>query len=363
MSWQGIHGHDALVERFRNCLRKGRLASTFLFVGPPGIGKSTFALRLAQSLLCQTHADQQLESCGTCAACQQALAHSHPDLQVVSLPEGKSAIPLELFIGSKDHRMREGLCHNLALKPGPGSRKVAIIDDGDYLNQEGANCLLKTLEEPPPKAVLILIGTSEQRQLPTIRSRAQIVRFAPLPAELISRLLMEETDGLDASRAQELAALSGGSLAVAKELADPEIWDVRTELLGILSRPQWEPLEVTRRVGEIVDAVGKEAPLRRARMRLVIDIIGAFYRQLMRHLSGAPAGGDGPLGRSDNDALPWWRGDLESAADSVQRCLDARTQVDANANQATLLACWIDDLSQIARGGSTGLRPDQSNIA
>ena len=76
--------------------------------------------------------------------------------------------------------MREGLCHDIALKPFRGGRKIAIIDDADYLNQEGANCLLKTLEEPPEKSVIILIGTSQQRQLPTIRSRCQIVRFAPL---------------------------------------------------------------------------------------------------------------------------------------------------------------------------------------
>ena len=73
--------------------------------------------------------------------------------------------------------MREGLCHDISLKPYSGRRKVAVIDDADYLNQEGANALLKTLEEPPPKSLLILIGTSEQRQLPTIRSRCRRLRW------------------------------------------------------------------------------------------------------------------------------------------------------------------------------------------
>ncbi len=77
--------------------------------------------------------------------------------------------------------MREGLCHDIALKPFMGGRKVAIIDDADDLNEEGANCLLKTLEEPPPHSVLILIGTSAERQLPTIRSRARRFVFSRSP--------------------------------------------------------------------------------------------------------------------------------------------------------------------------------------
>ena len=96
--------------------------------------------------------------------------------------------------------MREGLCYDIALKPYSGRRKVAIIDDADYLNKEGANCLLKTLEEPPPKSLLILIGTSEQRQLPTIRSRCQIVRFQPLPEQDVAELLLATGACEDAER-------------------------------------------------------------------------------------------------------------------------------------------------------------------
>ena len=108
--------------------------------------------------------------------------------------------------------MREGLCHNISLKPYRGGRKIAIIDDADFLNQEGANCLLKTLEEPPPKSILILIGTSEQKQLPTIRSRCQVIRFRPLAESTVAELLVSQ--GLIESEveAERLAGLSGGSL-------------------------------------------------------------------------------------------------------------------------------------------------------
>ena len=84
--------------------------------------------------------------------------------------------------------MREGLCHDISLKPYMGNRKVAIVDDADYLNAEGANSLLKTLEEPPPRSVLILVGTTPAKQLPTIRSRCRIIRFDPLPTETVAEL-------------------------------------------------------------------------------------------------------------------------------------------------------------------------------
>ena len=100
------------------------------------------------------------------------------NLILIEKPADKSTIPLAAFLGDDSRRMREGLCHDIALKPFMGGRKVAIIDDADYLNEESANCLLKTLEEPPPNSLLILIGTSADKQLPTILSRSQIVPFS-----------------------------------------------------------------------------------------------------------------------------------------------------------------------------------------
>jgi DNA polymerase-3 subunit delta' len=353
MAWLGIEGHDEVVLRLRRCLQRGRLASTFLLVGPPGIGKCSFALRVAQSLLCQKSVDEQLEACVACPACQQVLADSHPDLQVLGLPEGKSEIPLELLIGGKEHRMREGLCHWIALKPSPGGRKIAIIDDADHLNQEGANCLLKTLEEPPPRAMIFLIGTSEQRQLPTIRSRAQVIRFRPLPSNLVARLLADQLGSDQPDQPVELARLAGGSLAAARQLADPELWQLRIELFDALARPDWNPLLVSRRIGQVVDAAAKEVPPRRARLRQVIEILAEFHRQLMRHTIQRPIEGDEALVQAVTATGRWWPKDQRAAADAIDRCLQARMEVDANANVATLLACWIDDLAQIATGQPT----------
>ena len=260
MSWLGIEGHDAIVERFRRSIAAGRLGSTFLFVGPAGVGKRTFALRLAQSLLCEQAKVRPLDPCGTCAACTQVIAGTHPDLDIIAKPADKSFIPLQLLIGEKQHRLRDGLCACIAMRPAHGGRKFGIIDDADYLNQEGANCLLKTLEEPPASSILILIGTSPQRQLPTIRSRCQIVRFQPLEHSICARLLRQLELASDESHAQQLAALCQGSLARAADWSDPGLSDFREMFRQALSNPALDSQKLAKTVADFVNAAGKEAP-------------------------------------------------------------------------------------------------------
>ena len=298
MAWQGIEGHDEVVERFRRALRRGRLASTFLFVGPAGIGKRTFAERLAQSLLCSEVAEQELAPCGRCTSCLQVASLTHPDLHIIEKPPDKSAIPLSLFVGDDAHRMREGLCHDIALKPFMGGRKVAIIDDADDLNEESANCLLKTLEEPPPQSVLILIGTSSDKQLPTIRSRCQTIRFQALRPELVAEILQSRGLAADGEQAQRLAEFSGGSLRRAQELADDDLWTFRQQLLRALAQPRLESVALAQTINSFVDAAGKEASLRRARSRQLIAFAVDFYRQLLRAHESLPVSGDAELIRA-----------------------------------------------------------------
>jgi len=345
MAWQGILGHDGVVEQFRRAISRNRLASSFLFLGPAGIGKRTFAVELAQSLLCERHDADELESCGECPSCAQVAALSHPDLSIVEKPKDKNFIPVELFIGDRDHRMREGLCHDISLKPSGGRRKFAIIDDADFLNQEGANCLLKTLEEPPAGSMLILIGTSEQKQLPTIRSRCQIIRFQPLSDEAISELVLEHGIADSRQQADRLAADSQGSLETARQLADPELCEFRERLYGFLSQPNGDTVRFAKSLNAFVDEAGKDAPARRLRMIHIIQFAVGFYRQLISELCRVSAtSGDQSASLATKQAVETWPGDEETAADCLQICLEALTQVAANANQATLLECWLDDL-------------------
>ncbi|NLE37557.1 MAG: DNA polymerase III subunit delta' [Pirellulaceae bacterium] len=350
MPWQEIEGHDAVVEQFRRALERGRMASSFLFVGPSGIGKRTFALALARTLLCQTRPESAMDPCGRCESCVQVTAGTHPDLLQVAKPKDKSFLPLELLIGDKEHRMREGLCHDIGLKPYMAGRRVAIIDDADYLNAEGANSLLKTLEEPPPRSVLILVGTSPARQLPTIRSRCQLIRFQPLPEPIVARLLLTQGHASDAAEAARLAAHAEGSPERALELADPALWEFREKLLADLAAPSLDGLRVASAVSAFVDEAGRDAPPRRARLRLIVGFAAEFYRRWLLVREGAEPPSDATLARAIRQAVNGPVRTEGSIAACAERCLDALEQIDRNANQTTLIECWIDDLDRAAGG-------------
>lgn len=350
MSWLDVHGHDDVVAWFRRGLDRRRLASAMLFVGPAGIGKRTFANRLAQSLLCRYATTRPLDPCGDCDSCVQWRAGSHPDLFHVAKPAGKSTIPLELFIGSDQHRATSGLCHDIALKPYLGHRKIAIIDDADDLGIESANCLLKTLEEPPADSLIILVGTSADRQLPTIRSRCQVIRFRPLDESLVARVLESQNLVDTPDDAARLARFADGSIATALELSNDEIWEFRRRWYSLLSTPPLQPAKLAALLTPFVDAAGRDAAARRDRLRRAIRFTADLYRQSARSFVGAPSHADEELQSSvdrilnDDTFVP------ARAADCADRCLQALDHVDRNANQATLIACFTDDLARLHAG-------------
>lgn len=348
MPWHGILGHDQLVERFRHALVQRRLASSFLFCGPAGIGKRTFALKLIQSLLCSERPETALDPCETCPACLQVQAGSHPDVETVAKPADKSSLPLELLIGDKEHRMRAGLCHHLALRPLLGGRRIALIDDADDLNAEGANCLLKTLEEPPPQSVLILVGTSPARQLPTIRSRCQLIRFQPLAVDIVAELLVAKGLVNDRETAERLARHSEGSLDRALQLADEPLWQFREQLFRQLAAPLLDSVPFAKTVAALVDDAGRDAAPRRARFRQVVRLATDFYRGLMLVGHGAPLAAQPDLEHWLRQALAGRSTAYLTAQRSLERCLDAAEQIDRNANQSTLIESWLDDLAEIA---------------
>ncbi len=343
--WHGIIGHDKVVDQFRLALVRGRLASSFLFAGPPGIGKRSFAIKFAQALLCENNPAEALDPCEHCPACIQVIAGTHPDFQLVSKPDDKSFIPLELLIGDKEHRRREGLCHYIALKPMMGGRKIAVIDDADYLNAEGANALLKTLEEPPPRSVLILIGASPAKQLPTIRSRCQLIRFQPLDAEAVAQLLSAQEIVADTAEARRLAQYSEGSIQRAVELADAELWKFRNVLNERLAAARLDSVSLARLTAKFVEAAGKDASPRRRRLHQVVGFAADFYRRLLRAANGAPNQENAEADRIIDEALKRQPLDVEKTIARLQRCLDADQQIDRNANQSTLIETWLDNLA------------------
>lgn len=335
-----VYEHDAIKRRFQRMLARNRLASTYLFVGPEGVGKRLFARRLAAALLCPATPDADFRACGACRSCELLAAGAHPDLLEVAKPEGKSTLPIELFIGDGDHRNRAGLCHEIALKPFLGARRVALIDDADDLGPESANCLLKTLEEPPPRSVLILIGTAAAKQLPTIRSRAQEVRFGPLGEATVARILREQGLVEPDEDAERLAAESGGSVCAALAARDGELRAFRDTLLAQLSAAAFDPVRLAADAVAFASEAGGEAGARRARLAGLIHAAIGLYRRAMFEATGATPPSGAP------------RMTAETAARCVRLSLDAEASLARNANQATLMQAWLAALWREQRRGA-----------
>jgi DNA polymerase-3 subunit delta' len=203
--WQVI-GQSRAVELLRRSLESERLSHAYLFVGQPHVGKTTLAINLAQALNCE----QETRPCGQCRSCLHIAAGNHPDVQSIgrmaNAEPGQASTKKEISIAQIKELQRSA-----ALQPYEGRYRVFIIDGAEYLNEESANCLLKTLEEPPPRVLFILLTVNDGRLLPTIVSRCQRIELFPLPAEVIEQALMEQWQ-VAPEKARVLSRLCRGSI-------------------------------------------------------------------------------------------------------------------------------------------------------
>ena len=168
--FENIIGNEKIKQTFLDALNSGNISHSYLFVGKAGIGKKQFAKEIAKKVMCL--GDEKCESC------QKFNANSNPDFQIID-PDGKS-IKIEQI---------RNMQSKILEKPIISSKKVYIIDNSELMSEESQNCLLKTLEEPPEYAMIILISSNENRIIQTIKSRCIIVRFEDLTNEEISKYL------------------------------------------------------------------------------------------------------------------------------------------------------------------------------
>ncbi|MEM6471030.1 MAG: DNA polymerase III subunit [Planctomycetota bacterium] len=281
--WSDLIGNAHLASWFGSAIRQNRLGGSFLFVGPAGVGKRSVATLLAKTLLCNRNDPAAMDPCGQCEACAQVSAETHPDVIRVRKPDDKSQIPLDLLIGPPESRMQEGFCRDVRLSPYCGKQKVAILEDADYLNEEGANCLLKTLEEPPADCIIILIGSVEQKQLPTIRSRCQLIRFRPLTTPEATTLLRDRHQlDAEAETIEGAVKQSAGDIQAALRLLSEDSRQFQAKLLQVLQDRHPDPISIRRLLNDRLDAVGKETPKKRAVLRDIFSMVIRHYRQQMR---------------------------------------------------------------------------------
>ena len=338
MSWSQIKGHDVHIEEFARAVRRGRLAHAYLFTGPSGIGKRLFAIELAKTLFCEApNAHVLFQACGHCPACIQIDAGTHPDFAYARRPDDAHEFPIDL--------MRE-VCQSFTLKSARGRGRVVILDDVDDLNDESANCFLKTLEEPPLRSVLILIGSSPDRQLATIKSRCQVVRFAPLPVAQVQSLL--QAHGVASTQVERLARLSGGSAGLALALTDQELWTFRRAFLDGLALTPLDSVGLSEQWMTFIQAAGKETAAQRKRAHLVLQLLLDFLEDGLSLSIG------GPARRTDAEDRPVLekivaRIGPEQLIAVLERCLEGDTHIDRRVQLELLVEALFEALGQQLR--------------
>ena len=207
-------GHDGAELAFEDARARGRLHHAWLLTGPEGVGKATFAFRAARRLLGAPEAADfgVLGADPAHAVSRQVMARAHPDLLVLERV-GADGKPRRILVDEA-----RKLSEFFSKSPASAPHRVAIIDAADDLNMNAANAVLKTLEEPPPQGVLLLVSHSPGGLLPTIRSRCRRRGFSPM-AEAETAGFVEDRAGVSQEDAIRLARMSGGAPGRAWRLA------------------------------------------------------------------------------------------------------------------------------------------------
>ena len=242
--FDSVYGQPKVREFLRRTIATGRISHAYLFTGLAGSNKTQAAYAFAQAVVCERHA------CGQCDDCRRIQRRKHPDVRYFA-PAGASGYLVE--------QVRE-IVADAELAPIRAKCKVYIIDRVDLLGVHAANAFLKTLEEPSPGVILILLGRTRDSVLPTIVSRCQVVPFRQIPAHEAVGILVQNT-GIGPDKAAAAIQACGGSISKATEFVrSPERMAYRKRVLESLGTLRAaDDLDVLVMAGELV--VGAKAPL------------------------------------------------------------------------------------------------------
>jgi DNA polymerase-3 subunit delta' len=240
MSFRDVAGHARLIKLLSRSAAGGTLPPSLLFAGPSGVGKRLTAVALAQALNCvatrpttaalsssegesRIPNPELVDACGVCAACKRIARGVHPDVLIVE-PGDSGSIKID--------QVRD-IVDRANYRPFEGRRRVVIFDDADALVPAAQNALLKTLEEPPPSSVFVLVTARPDVLLATVLSRCPQLRFRPLSPDDIASVLVRR--GHSEAEARAVAATADGSLGRALEASAGELVEARDVAQRVLS--------------------------------------------------------------------------------------------------------------------------------
>ena len=363
-----ILGQERAVGLLKAAFESQRLSHAYLFQGPDGVGKETTALAFAQALNCE---GEGLEACGRCAACKMAEGLSHPDIHLI-FPTPRTLKPAErseLVAGYvRDGYREQDFGRKSAIisvetvlsdvvakanqRPYIGPWKAFVLADADMMTMEGANTLLKTLEEPPDRTVIILT-TSRPSALPaTVVSRCQKIPFSSLSRDTVKQVLLGDPRlGFDADRAEAAAALSQGSAGTALR-ADREGPTVDLERVADLMAGKR-----TKDVASLVnEATALAFRLGRSEQQRLLDLMLLWYRDVLKL---SEMGGEGAAPQllysqhTDELSRQAHAMDAEAIGRLVDKLDDARRAIERYSNPTIVFTSVLLDMAIARKSAAT----------
>lgn len=260
--FQDIVGQEQIKEHIRNALSTGKISHAYIINGEKSSGKEFIAKVFAMALQCEKG---EVDPCQECHSCKQALSDNQPDIIRV-VHEKPNTISVD--------DIRVQVNNDVAVKPYSSPRKVYIINEAEKMTVQAQNALLKTLEEPPEYAVILLLTANVNALLPTILSRCVVLNMKPVSDELVKKFLMHEMEVPD-YKAEVCVAFARGNIGKAKALASSEEFEnVKTEALALLKYIQDMELN------EIITAIKKITEYK-LEINDYLDIIAIWYRDAL----------------------------------------------------------------------------------
>lgn len=260
--FQDIIGQEQIKEHLQNALSTGKISHAYIINGEKSTGKEFIAKVFAMALQCEKG---EIDPCQECHSCKQALTNNHPDIIRV-VHEKPNTISVD--------DIRAQVNNDVGIKPYSGPYKVYIINEAEKMTPQAQNAILKTLEEPPAYAVILLLTSNVNSLLPTILSRCVVLNMKPVADELVKRYLMEQLQVPD-YKAEVCVAFARGNIGKAKALASSEDFEnVKSEALSLLKYIQDMELN------EIISAIKKITEYK-LEINDYLDIISIWYRDAL----------------------------------------------------------------------------------
>ena len=257
-----VIGHQHLIEHLQSAITMGKVSHAYIFDGEKGSGKNFLASAFAAALQCEK---QGTDACGECTSCKQAEGNNHPDIIRIT-HEKPNTISVD--------DIRQQLCGDIMIKPYKGPYKIYIIDEAQKLNVQAQNALLKTIEEPPAYAVILLLTTNAQSFLPTILSRCVTLSLKPVRDSLVRKFLMEQVHIPD-YQADICVSFAQGNIGKAKRLAMSEDFEqMKDHMIRLVKYIQ--DMEIS----ELIESMRKMTEFK-ADISDYLDLLMVWYRDVL----------------------------------------------------------------------------------